>query len=445
MRQHGLLPLAIRRIALLISLLLANIGQRAHALSVLRRPPARHPCRGSFSRTIGNRIGVTEDSLLRFSHRDGFTEDENGSDARSLSGSSTASNAPSCWNPTLRKAMGAVAGAGVVETAYLTYIKLAGLDASATALCRAFSNEDGGMGRGTCGNVLSGPYSTMPGTGVPLATLGLLAYASVAYLALSPLLDPPRAGDSDRDLNNRVALTAITTFMGVFSVFLVSLLLGVLKEQCAYCFLSAAFSISLASMSWLGGALPEQPPGRMKIGALASLSASLAAVGVSVALYAGTPLPPSTSSSSTSSSYTVLAADGSRRSAGASQQQAALLAQASSTQVEGERPPPITTQSTSRAMSIATQLQELDARFYGAYWCSHCFDQKQALGKEAMARIPYVECSKEGRNAQVQLCREKKIPGYPTWEIKGVLYPGEQALDELEDIIESQLQSPIDR
>jgi hypothetical protein len=140
-----------------------------------------------------------------------------------------------------------------------------------------------------------------------------------------------------------------------------------------------------------------------------------------------------------------LAADGSGRSTGASQQQAALLAQATSTQGEGERPPPITTQSTSRAMSIATQLQELDARFYGAYWCSHCFDQKQALGKEAMARIPYIECSKEGRNAQVQLCREMKIPGYPTWEIKGVLYPGEQALDELEDIIESQHQSPLDR
>jgi uncharacterized membrane protein len=432
-----------------ISVVLATCNQCSRAFSV-HRLQARHPCRGSFSQTTGPRVRVTDKSLLRLSLRDGVTEEENGSGSRSPVGAATthSSSASECWNPALRKAMGAVAGAGVIETAYLTYIKLAGLDASATALCRAFSNEDGGSiggGSSTCGSVLSGPYSTMPGTGIPLATLGLLAYASVAYLALYPLLDATRSDDIDRDLNNRVALTAATTFMGVFSVFLISILLGVLKEQCAYCFLSATFSISLAAMSWLGGALPEQPSGLPKNGALASVGATLSAVGVAVALYAGTPLPPSTSSSSTSSSYIVLAADGSGRSAGASQQQqAALLAQATPTQGAGELPPPITTQSTSRAMSIAAQLQELDARFYGAYWCSHCYDQKQALGKEAMARIPYIECSKEGRNAQVQLCREKKIPGYPTWEIKGVLYPGEQALEELEDIIGSQ-RSPLDR
>lgn len=33
---------------------------------------------------------------------------------------------------------------------------------------------------------------------------------------------------------------------------------------------------------------------------------------------------------------------------------------------------------------------------YGAFWCSHCYDQKQAFGAEAMAAFPYVECYPEG-------------------------------------------------
>jgi hypothetical protein len=33
---------------------------------------------------------------------------------------------------------------------------------------------------------------------------------------------------------------------------------------------------------------------------------------------------------------------------------------------------------------------------YGAFWCSHCYDQKQEFGREAMAEFPYVECFPEG-------------------------------------------------
>jgi hypothetical protein len=87
------------------------------------------------------------------------------------------------------------------------------------------------------------------------------------------------------------------------------------------------------------------------------------------------------------------------------------------------------------ALQLAADLQKLDARFYGAYWCSHCYDQKQALGKQAMQHIPYVECSREGKNEQAALCKEKKIPGYPTWEISGKLYPGEKDLDEIREIV----------
>ena len=78
---------------------------------------------------------------------------------------------------------------------------------------------------------------------------------------------------------------------------------------------------------------------------------------------------------------------------------------------------------------------------YGAYWCSHCFDQKEALGKEAFRKITYVECSKDGYNSQTKLCKEKEVPGYPTWEINGKLYPGQQELDELEELIKKSTEA----
>lgn len=33
---------------------------------------------------------------------------------------------------------------------------------------------------------------------------------------------------------------------------------------------------------------------------------------------------------------------------------------------------------------------------YGAFWCTHCHDQKEEFGKEAMADFPYVECYPDG-------------------------------------------------
>lgn len=69
---------------------------------------------------------------------------------------------------------------------------------------------------------------------------------------------------------------------------------------------------------------------------------------------------------------------------------------------------------------------------YGAFWCTHCYNQKQIFGKEAFSLIPYIECDKNGAKSQYKLCREKRIPGYPTWEIAGKLYPGEIEISELE-------------
>ena len=50
--------------------------------------------------------------------------------------------------------------------------------------------------------------------------------------------------------------------------------------------------------------------------------------------------------------------------------------------------------------------------------------------------FPYIECDKEGFNEQYNVCKSKKIPGFPTWEIKGKFYPGEKSLAELENILD---------
>lgn len=79
---------------------------------------------------------------------------------------------------------------------------------------------------------------------------------------------------------------------------------------------------------------------------------------------------------------------------------------------------------------LAQHLSQTDSTMYGAYWCPHCADQK-AIFNEAVAQVPYVECAADGENAEPQLCEEKGIRGYPTWEIGGQLYPGTKSLDEL--------------
>jgi glutaredoxin len=98
-------------------------------------------------------------------------------------------------------------------------------------------------------------------------------------------------------------------------------------------------------------------------------------------------------------------------------------------------PPAIKKKSSERALLVAERLKNLDAKMYGAYWCSHCNNQKQVLGIEGSKMFRYVECDKEGFNSEAKLCRSKNVPGYPTWEIKGQFYPGEKELGELEKIL----------
>ena len=74
--------------------------------------------------------------------------------------------------------------------------------------------------------------------------------------------------------------------------------------------------------------------------------------------------------------------------------------------------------------ALATHLQDSGARFYGAYWCPACQEQK-ALFTASVDRLPYVECTPEGRGGTRSVdCLTRNIQDYPTWIIDGQRHTG---------------------
>ena len=72
---------------------------------------------------------------------------------------------------------------------------------------------------------------------------------------------------------------------------------------------------------------------------------------------------------------------------------------------------------------------------YGTFWCPHCRRQKEIFGKEAWAKIPYVECASNGYKANQKLCTANDITGFPTWKFKnGKEASGEMSLQQLAEI-----------
>jgi hypothetical protein len=94
----------------------------------------------------------------------------------------------------------------------------------------------------------------------------------------------------------------------------------------------------------------------------------------------------------------------------------------------------VTSQSGKSEMSLAAHLKKTGAKVYNGWSCSHCYEQHQLFGREAMLasldKIA-VECQEQGINPQTALCRKKGIQGYPTWEIRGKKYPGVQSPEQL--------------
>jgi uncharacterized membrane protein len=68
---------------------------------------------------------------------------------------------------------------------------------------------------------------------------------------------------------------------------------------------------------------------------------------------------------------------------------------------------------------LAVHLDDSGAKFYGAFWCPHCNRQKELFGA-SVKRLPYVECSPNGRTGpRNPACTVAAVRSFPTWIIGG--------------------------
>lgn len=290
-----------------------------------------------------------------------------------------------------RPLIGAIAGLGALTTAYLTVVKL--------------SQNPAACPTKACDLVLSSPYAEI--FGQPLALFGLLAYLSMVIFALAPL-----AVDSAKNKELRAKLENVTWLlllagaiaMTVFSAYLMYLLAFELKAFCIYCFASALFSLSLLVLTIIGRTWEDI--GQIVFTAI--VVGMITLIGT-LGVYSGL-----NSSAATAPSGQVAIRPITQPTPGVGWE--------------------ITTISGPSEIALAKHLTEIGAKEYIAWWCPHCHEQKSLFGKEAYQEINHIECAPEGQNPRPDLCQAAKIESFPTWEIKGKLYPGVKTLNELADL-----------
>ncbi|KAL8034773.1 hypothetical protein ABFX02_12G051700 [Erythranthe guttata] len=271
-------------------------------------------------------------------------------------------------------------GIGLLETAYLTYLKLTNSD----AFCP--------MGGGSCTTILTSAYSSV--FGIPLPLFGMLAYGLVATLGLQSGAKRSTLGTGKTD--GEIILVGITTSMAVASAYFLYILRTEFGgELCLYCLASAALSFSLFFIT------------------LKRFGSNDLREFLGLQLFVA--------------SFVVIALTTSYNDARS----------VSSGMTETEIPyfeTEITKESNPLAVSLAKHLHSIGAKLYGAFWCSHCLDQKEIFGREAAKMLDYVECFPDGVSKDIKMakiCSDAKLEGFPTWEINGQVLSGEKQLSEL--------------
>lgn len=84
--------------------------------------------------------------------------------------------------------------------------------------------------------------------------------------------------------------------------------------------------------------------------------------------------------------------------------------------------------------TFAVCIKESGAKFYGAFWCPHCQNQKALFGSSARL-LPYIECSTPDGKGQMPICEQAEVEGYPTWKFSdGTVKSGEVLLEMLAEL-----------
>ncbi len=281
---------------------------------------------------------------------------------------------------------------GALLTAYLTVNKLTGSEVA----CVGDATASG------CSDVLSSAYASV--FGLPLPLFGFLAYSSMASFALVPLAINRDTSKSLRtNLENWTWLLLLVgaTSMATFSAYLMYILATKLQATCIYCISSAIFALSLLILTVIGREW-EDLGQILFTGLIVSVITLVGALGIYAPL-----------NSPAAQGGTIPQATGSPQAP------------------DGWK---INTTSGAAEIALAQHLTAIGAKKYGAFWCPHCYDQKQLFGQQAFAQVNYIECADGGKNAQPQACREAGVQSFPTWEINGEKYPGTQTLERLAEL-----------
>uniref|UniRef100_A0A1D1YIB1 ATP-dependent zinc metalloprotease FTSH 1, chloroplastic n=1 Tax=Anthurium amnicola TaxID=1678845 RepID=A0A1D1YIB1_9ARAE len=269
---------------------------------------------------------------------------------------------------------------GFLETCYLTFLKVT----DSEAFCP--------VGGGSCGDVLNSDYAVV--FGIPLPLYGTIAYGFVALLGLQLSGKKIFSGLGESDV--RLILLGCTTSMATASAYFLYLLSTKLSGAlCPYCLFSAVLSFSLFFITVKDFGFQEIQK---------TVGVQLAIAGIVVAAL--------------SYSYST------------ARSQLPGLNDIDLQPFETV----ITTESTPFAISLAKHLRSVGAKMYGAFWCSHCIEQKQMFGREAMKIVDYVECFPDGfgrGRKMVKVCTDAGIEGFPTWLIRNQVLSGEQELSDL--------------
>lgn len=277
--------------------------------------------------------------------------------------------------PWARPTLTALSLGGAAITGYLTVVKLTGSNAACPT--------EG------CETVLNSSYGAV--AGIPLPLFGLGAYLSVALLAFLPRL----IGDEDArkpwQTKTWMPLFWLTTAMAAFSGYLMFLLISELQVLCIYCIASATLSLGLWLTTLLGKRWEDW--GKLSFdGILVALIVGFGAIAINATTPSLTSDMPST---------------------------------------DGYGGAAIATTSTPSSIALAKHLKSTGAKMYGAYWCSHCHDQKSLFGSAALSELPYIECDAKGKNAHPDQCKAAEVNSYPTWIVNGQTISGTQELADL--------------
>ena len=112
----------------------------------------------------------------------------------------------------------------------------------------------------------------------------------------------------------------------------------------------------------------------------------------------------------------------------------ALPAALNSSHINNQKELIVTSESTNESIKFAKYLKDVGVVKYSAYWCSNCLNQSELFGKQAYKELNVVECTKDGKNSQTELCLDKGIRAFPSWEINGKIIVGVHTLKELSEL-----------